>query len=127
MKTINVVAAVICKDGKFLATQRGYGEFKDWWEFPGGKIEPGESPEQALCREIKEELRVKISIDKYLTTIDYDYPQFHLHMYCYLCQIVDGGLTFVEAEDARWLSPNELMTVNWLPADVEIVGKLLDL
>lgn len=127
MKTINVVAAVICKDGKFLATQRGYGEFKDWWEFPGGKIEPGESPEQALCREIKEELRVKISIDKYLTTIDYDYPQFHLHMYCYLCHIVDGSLTFVEAEDAQWLRPDKLMTVNWLPADVEIVGKLLDL
>lgn len=121
MKTINVVAAVIERDGKYFATQRGYGEFKDWWEFPGGKIELGETPEEALRREIREELDVDISVDDYITAVDYDYPSFHLHMACYLCHIVDGVLCLVEAEAAKWLTDNELATVNWLPADRTVV------
>ena len=121
MKTINVVAAVIESGSKYFATQRGYGEFKDWWEFPGGKIEPGETPEEALRREIREELETEISVDRHLTTIDYDYPSFHLHMACYLCHVATGELRLVEAEAAKWLSEEELGTVNWLPADMEVV------
>lgn len=121
MKTINVVAAVIESGGKYFATQRGYGEFKDWWEFPGGKIESGETPEEALRREIREELETEISVDRHLTTIDYDYPSFHLHMACYLCHVAVGELRLVEAEAAKWLAEKELGTVNWLPADMEVV------
>ncbi len=124
MKTIHVVAAIIKKDDRYFATQRGYGEFKDGWEFPGGKIEPGESPEEALRREIQEELDTLVSVDRLLTTVDYDYPAFHLHMQCYLCHVQEGNLRLLEAEAARWLSTEELEAVEWLPADRDVV-KLL--
>lgn len=126
MKTVNVVAAIIHNGNKYFATQRGYGEFKDWWEFPGGKIEPGETPEEALRREIKEELDLEITIDTHLVTVDYDYPKFHLHMYCYLCRISSGEPLLIEAESARWLSNGELLSVDWLPADVVAVKKLIE-
>mgnify|MGYP002519188021 FL=1 len=126
MKTIHVVAAIIKKDDRYFATQRGYGEFKDGWEFPGGKIEPGEMPEEALRREIQEELDTLIGIDRLLTTIDYDYPTFHLHMQCYLCHVQEGSLRLLEAEAARWLSAEELNTVKWLPADRDVVKLLQD-
>lgn len=125
MKTINVVAAVIVHDGRFFATQRGYGDFKDFWEFPGGKIEPGETPEEALRREIREELETEISVDSHLSTVDYDYPAFHLHMACYLCHVISGVLRLVEAESAKWLAEEELWSVEWLPADKEVVKKLI--
>ena len=126
MKTIHVVAAIIKKDDRYFATQRGYGEFKDGWEFPGGKIEPGEMPEEALRREIQEELDTLIGIDRLLTTIDYDYPTFHLHMQCYLCHVQEGSLRLLEAEAARWLSAEELNTLKWLPADRDVVKLLQD-
>lgn len=122
-KTIEVVAAIIFRDGKLFATQRGYGEWKDWWEFPGGKIEPGELPQEALMREIREELATEIEVGELLTTVEYDYPKFHLTMHCYLCSIISGQFSLLEHEDARWLGENELDTVNWLPADVEVVKK----
>ena len=125
MKKIEVVAAVICRENKVFATQRGYGEFKDWWEFPGGKIEPGETPEEALKREILEELHTEISVDKFLTTIEYDYPKFHLMMYCYICHVIKGNLELVEAEDARWFEKENLNVVNWLPADIKVVEKMI--
>lgn len=125
MKTIHVVAAVIVSSGKYFATQRGYGEMKDGWEFPGGKVEAGETPEEALRREIREELETDIAVDRHLVTVDYDYPAFHLHMACYLCHVVRGHLQLVEAEAARWLSADELETVDWLPADREVVAHLL--
>ena len=125
MKKIEVVAAVICRENKVFATQRGYGEFKDWWEFPGGKIEPGETPEEALKREILEELHTEISVDKFLTTIEYDYPKFHLMMYCYICHVIKGNLELVEAEDARWLEKENLNVVNLLPADIKVVEKMI--
>lgn len=118
MKTVRVVAAVIRKDDKIFATQRGYGEFKDGWEFPGGKIEEGETPEQALAREIKEELDTEIQVGKLIDTIEYDYPKFHLSMDCFWCEIMQGGLELKEHEAARWLSKEELYSVDWLPADV---------
>lgn len=118
MKTVRVVAAVIRKDDKIFATQRGYGEFKDGWEFPGGKIEEGEAPEQALAREIKEELDTEIQVGKLIDTIEYDYPKFHLSMDCFWCEIMQGGLELKEHEAARWLSKEELYSVDWLPADV---------
>lgn len=124
MKTINVVAAVINSGGKFFATQRGYGEFKGGWEFPGGKIEDGESPEEALIREIKEELGCGISVDDFVCNVEYDYPEFHLSMKCYLCSIANGSPTLLEHSDAKWLSKNELWSVDWLPADVSIVEKI---
>ena len=124
MKTIQVVAAIIKQDDKILATQRGYGDFKGWWEFPGGKIEKGETPEAALIREIKEELNVVIAIDKYITTIDCDYPDFHLHMQCFLCHVEEGTLQLIEAEAARWLSFSEYQSIDWLPADLEVVKGL---
>lgn len=120
-KTIQVVAAIILRDGKLFATQRGYGEWKDWWEFPGGKIEAGEEPKDALKREIREELATEIEVGKLLTTVEYDYLKFHLTMHCYLCSIVCGDLSLLEHEDARWLAREELGSVKWLPADVEIV------
>lgn len=124
MNTIKVVAAIIIKDGRVFATQRGYGEWKDWWEFPGGKIEPGEAPEEALRREIKEELATEIEMGEWLTTVEYDYPKFHLSMQCYLCRTVTGHLSLLEHEDARWLGMDELHSVKWLPADVEVIGKI---
>ena len=125
MKQIKVVAAVIVRNGKIFATQRGYGEWKDWWEFPGGKIEPGESPEEALQREIREELAIDITIDRLLTTVDYDYPHFHLTMHCYLCHLKDDIQPhLLEHEAARWLGKENLEDVKWLPADVEVIKAL---
>ena len=121
MKHIEVVAAIICKGDKIFATQRGYGDWKDWWEFPGGKMEPGETPEEALKREIKEELSADISVEEFLTTVEYDYPAFHLTMHCYLCTLLDEAMHLNEHEAARWLSKAELRSVKWLPADLEVV------
>ena len=123
-KHIEVVAAIILRDGRIFATQRGYGEWKDWWEFPGGKIEPGESTEDALKREIREELATEIEVDELLTTVEYDYPKFHLTMHCYLCTIISGDLSLLEHEDARWLAIDELDNVKWLPADKDVIEKL---
>lgn len=138
-KTIEVVAAIILRDGKLFATQRGYGEWKGWWEFPGGKIEgtfvhdndddndnqgrwiPSENPEDALKREIREELATEIEVGELLTTVEYDYPKFHLTMHCYLCSIISGQLSLLEHEDARWLTKDNLNSVSWLPADLEII------
>ena len=120
-RTVNVVAAVIKRGDMIFATQRGYGDLKGGWEFPGGKIEEGESPEAALVREIKEELDTEISVDKFLHTIEYDYPSFHLSMRCYLCSVVSGDLNLKEHEAARWLTKETLNSVEWLPADVELI------
>lgn len=124
MKSIEVVAAVIVRDGRIFATQRGYGDFKDFWEFPGGKIEPGEKAEDALIREIKEELDADITVDSFLQTIEYDYPKFHLILHCYLCSLKNNTLHLLEHESAKWLSPSELDSVNWLPADLSLIQKL---
>ena len=124
MKTIRVVAAVIPKDDRIFATQRGYGEFKDGWEFPGGKIEPGETPQQALVREIREELETEIRVGDLIDTIEYDYPTFHLSMDCFWCEIVEGSLELKEHEAAKWLDRESLYTVDWLPADVGLVEKI---
>ena len=124
MKKIEVVAAIIRKEDKVFATQRGYGDWKDWWEFPGGKMEPGETPEEALKREIREELDAEISVDKFLETIDYDYPQFHLTMHCFLCSLVGEALHLNEHEAARWLSAQNLNSVEWLPADLTLIANL---
>jgi len=121
MKHIEVVAAIIRKGGKIFATQRGYGEWKDWWEFPGGKMEVGETPEDALKREIREELLAEISIDQFLCTVEYDYPKFHLTMHCYLCSLMTDSLHLNEHEAALWLTRDELNNVKWLPADLEII------
>ncbi|MBR4822248.1 MAG: (deoxy)nucleoside triphosphate pyrophosphohydrolase [Bacteroidales bacterium] len=121
MKRINVVAAIIRKEGRIFATQRGYGDWKDWWEFPGGKMEAGESPEDALVREIREELSAEISVDKFLHTVDYDYPAFHLTMHCFLCSLKGEALHLNEHEAARWLDADELGSVRWLPADEELL------
>lgn len=123
-KHIEVVAAVICDGNRIFATQRGYGEWKDWWEFPGGKMESGETPEAALQREIREELATEISVENLLTTVDYDYPNFHLTMYCYICNVKSGSLTLLEHEAAKWLTRDELSSVKWLPADEEVVEKI---
>ena len=117
MKTIEVVAAIIQKGDKIFATQRGYGDFKDWWEFPGGKMEPGETPEEALVREIREELSADIQVGKLLYTVEWDYPRFHLTMHCFMCTLVQDALHLNEHEAARWLSMADLHSVNWLPAD----------
>ena len=124
MKQIEVVAAIIRKGDKIFATQRGYGDFKDWWEFPGGKMEAGETPEEALKREIREELSTEISVDEFLCTVEYDYPAFHLTMHCYLCSLLTEALHLNEHEAARWLSKDELESVEWLPADWDVVKKL---
>lgn len=124
MKTINVVAAVIFKDGKVFATQRGYGEFKDGWEFPGGKVESGESPEEALRREIREELEVDINVGDLIETIEYDYPSFHLSMKCFACTIAGGSPHLLEHEAAKWLTSMQLGSVDWLPADVTLIPKI---
>ena len=121
MKTIKVVAAVIKDRDRIFATARGYGEYKGWWEFPGGKIEPGETPQEALVREIKEELTSEIKVGKLIKTIEYDYPDFHLSMDCFWAEIIKGELILKEAEEARWLAKGELESVKWLPADRELV------
>lgn len=124
MKTIKVVAAVIRKDNMVFATERGYGEFKDMWEFPGGKIEPGEDSKSALKREIKEELDTTIEVEDYIDTIEYEYPTFHLSMECYWCSVKEGKLTLLEHENAKWLDKDTLLSVNWLPADLTIIDKV---
>lgn len=124
MKTIRVVAAVIKKEDKIFATQRGYGEFKGGWEFPGGKIEDGETPQQALIREIQEELNTEVQVGKLIETIEYDYPNFHLSMDCFWCEIVQGGLELKEHEAAKWLTKEKLYSVEWLPADVGLIEKI---
>ena len=125
IKTIDVVADIIVDDaGRIFATQRGYGDWKDWWEFPGGKIEPGEQPQEALEREIREELDAAIEVGELLRTIEYDYPQFHLTMHCYRCSLADGHLTLLEHEAAKWLRPDELDSVRWLPADEDLIREL---
>ena len=126
MKRIEVVAAIIRKDGKIFATQRGYGDFKDWWEFPGGKMEVGETPEQALSREIEEELSTEIRIEKLLHTVEYDYLKFHLTLHCYLCTLASDSLHLNEHEAARWLSREDIYTVKWLPADEEVLVMLAE-
>jgi len=122
MKQIEVVAAIIQKDGRIFATQRGYGDFKDWWEFPGGKMEAGETPEEALRREIREELSTEIRVGELLCTVEHDYPAFHLTMHCYLCSLLTEALHLNEHEAAKWLAMDELDSVKWLPADLEVVG-----
>lgn len=124
MNTINVVAAVIFKDGRVFASQRGYGAFKDGWEFPGGKVEAGESPEEALRREIREELETEIRVGELIDTIEYDYPDFHLSMRCYACEIISGNLHLVEHGAARWLAAGQLDSVDWLPADISLIPKI---
>ena len=121
MKTIKVVAAIIIDEDKVFATQRGYGNYKGWWEFPGGKVEEGETPEVALVREIKEELDTEIAVGRRLTTVEYDYPEFHLSMDCFICEIISGDLTLLEHEAARWLPVDDMKQVKWLPADIEVV------
>lgn len=121
MKTIEVVAAVIYRQHKVFATQRGYGDFKGGWEFPGGKIELNETPQQALIREIKEELEVNIEVKDLLNTIEYDYPNFHLRMHCFWCRIHSGEVTLKEHTDAKWLTASELNSLQWLPADIELI------
>ena len=123
-KYVKVVGAIIVKDGRIFATQRGYGEFEGGWEFPGGKVEPGETPEQAIVREIREELATEIAVDSYFDTVEYDYETFHLSMDCYVCHVVSGKLELLEHEAAKWLGNGELNSVGWLPADVALVPKL---
>lgn len=127
MKTVNVVAAVIMRDDCVLATQRGYGEFEGGWEFPGGKVEVGESPEEAIVREIAEELAARISIERYLCTVEYDYPTFHLSMRSYLCRFLGDRFELLEHHAARWLNLECLDEVEWLPADIEVVEALKNL
>ena len=124
MKTIEVVAAIICDGDKVFATQRGYGEFEGMWEFPGGKIEPGEERVEALKREIGEELAVEIVVEELVCTVEYDYPNFHLTMHCYFCSIANGEVELLEHKSARWLRRDELNEVEWLPADVSVVNSL---
>jgi len=121
MKQIEVVAAIIRKGDKIFATQRGYGEWKDWWEFPGGKMEAGETPEEALRREIREELSAEIGVDRFFCTVEYDYPAFHLTMHCYLCSLLTESLHLNEHEAAKWLGKDELDSVKWLPADLDVI------
>ena len=124
MKTVNVVAAIIEKDHKIFATQRGYGEFKDGWEFPGGKIEEGETPQEALKREIMEELDTEISVGESINTVEYDYPTFHLSMDCFWCEVVKGDLVLKEHEAAKWVTKEQLNSVEWLPADIKLVENI---
>lgn len=124
MKIIKVVAAIIKNEDKIFATQRGYGEFKDGWEFPGGKVEAGETPQQALIREIKEELDTDIVVENFVMTVEYDYPKFHLSMDCFMCGIAAGKLVLKEHEAAKWLTKDELDSVEWLPADLAVIEKV---
>ena len=126
MKTIKVVAAIIIHNNRIFDTQRGYGDFKDGWEFPGGKIEPGETPQEALVREIKEELDTEIEVVDYLETVEYDYPNFHLSMDCFFCTIKSGELVLKEHEAARWLTADTLDSVDWLPADRGLIKAIKD-
>ena len=125
MKVIEVVAAIIKKEDKIFITRRSYGEFTDMWEFPGGKIELGETREEALIREIKEELELDINNLEYLTTVEYDYPNFHLTMHCFICEICGGKLNLNAHNDAKWVSLDELSKEKWVPADVKVVEKLV--
>ena len=127
MKSIEVVAAIIRKEDKVFATQRGYGEFKDGWEFPGGKIEPGESAKAALAREIKEELNSEIVVERLIRTVDYDYPEFHLTMYCFLCSIESGTLELKEHESSKWLTADTIDSVDWLPADLVVIDDIKEI
>lgn len=127
MKSIEVAAAVIMDGKKVFATQRGYGEFKDMWEFPGGKTEPGETHAQALRREIMEELDTMVDVGELLETVNYDYPSFHLTMHCYICTVESGSLVLKEHEAARWLGKDELFSVEWLPADIGVIRKIQEL
>lgn len=124
MKTVRVVAAIIKNEDKIFATQRGYGEFKDGWEFPGGKVETGETPQQALAREIKEELDTDIVVEDFVMTVEYDYPKFHLSMDCFICSIAAGELVLKEHEAAKWLTKDELDSVEWLPADLAVIEQI---
>ena len=124
MKKIEVVAAILRKDDRIFATEKGYGEFKGYWEFPGGKVEPGESLEEALRREIREELQVEIHIEEKFTELDYDYPKFHLTMHCYFCSVVSGEIKLVEATEGKWLRKEEVDSVRWLPADISLIKEL---
>ena len=124
MKQIEVVAAIIRREDEVFATQRGYGDWKDWWEFPGGKMEPGETPEEALTREIREELSADINVDEFLCTVEYDYPEFHLTMHCFLCSLLTKAMHLNEHEAAKWLGKDELDSVKWLPADLEVVEEI---
>lgn len=124
MKEIKVVAAIIQKENKILATKRGYGEFINMWEFPGGKIEPGETKKQALVREIKEELNIEISVDKFAIDIEYQYPNFYLFMSCFMCSINEGSIELLEHNDGKWITKEELNTLNWLSADIDAVNYL---
>lgn len=124
MKTIEVAAAIIVKDGKVFATRRGYGEWRGWWEFPGGKIEAGECPDAALVREIREELDAEIAVGQLLDTVEWDYPDFHLTMHCFICRLLSDSLHLNEHEAAAWLSPEELDSVKWLPADEILLDKI---
>ena len=124
MKTIEVVAAIIHQGGRILATQRGYGDYKGWWEFPGGKMEPGETQEQAICREIAEELNVQICVERKVCSVEYDYPQFHLLMHCFWCSMAGGELELKEHESAQWLERSQWESVEWLPADVLVIEEL---
>lgn len=125
MKHIEVVAAIIRKGGKVFATQRGYGDWKDWWEFPGGKMEPGETPKAALVREIREELDAEINVEKFLHTVEWDYPEFHLTMHCYICSLKSEALHLNEHEAARWLGADDIHSVRWLPADEGLLPLIL--
>lgn len=123
-KTVEVSAAVILDGGRVFATQRGYGAYKDSWEFPGGKLEPGETPQEALAREIREELNTQVEVGDLLQTIDFDYPVFHLTLHCFLCTVTSGTLELQEHEAARWLSADELYSVDWLPADLAVLPQI---
>lgn len=124
VKTIEVVAAVMVRDGQVFASQRGYGDFKGWWDFPGGKIEPGETPQEALVREIREELAAEIEVGDLLETVEWDYPSFHLTMHCFLCTLLTGSLHLNEHQDSVWLTRETLRSVRWLPADEGVVARL---
>lgn len=126
MKTLKVVAAIIKEKDKIFATKRGHGEFKNGWEFPGGKIEPGESPEEALHREIMEELNIEIDINRLFEIVEYDYPNFHLTLYCFICSIKSGKIVLLEHEEGKWLGKDKLDSVGWLPADISLIKRLKD-
>mgnify|MGYP006391446955 FL=1 len=127
MKTVRVVAAIIIRDGKVFATQRGYGEWKDWWEFPGGKIEAGECPQEALVREIREELDAEIEVGELIETVEWDYPAFHLTMHCFVCSLVSESMHLNEHEDSAWLTRDTLHSVKWLPADEGLILKIREI